>query len=908
MPRSWLRLFWAGVLICGAIVGYLAISGVGARLLHEEIETQLSRLLNGPVEIAEVDLRFENGLCIEAHGLEAYPNPDGDVPALRASRVLAWVDLLAILVGRLELSSLILEGPLVRIEQRSDGSLIGLPLAPFAAPTHSKEGTDKTSIGELIAAQLESLDPTATQFLNEFRPADRIEVLDGAISWIDHRQLGPNDLPRELRLELVSGLAIRNWLSGEVTLDWRGVFVDGQHTPFPFEMSVHRDDEAHFEWKASMLQIPLETARTPLYFIRNSDRLTGTLDARFALTTTASGQLQLTFEATIEDAAFRLRESGSRVQPGKVDARVVLEFDSSRLRLKTGRFAGNRLEIEFKGAIDRPIRPRSMTRIESRMLGVQISGVRELARRYDTEFDIALAIARLTESVRDGQIRYIEAAGTTTLMRWLDLASGRSRELPENFTFGGGIDAVVLETGPGENIDELTGEIDWTEDRVSLRNMTGRFRGRPLPKMNAVFEGVSHLLDNIAAIETVKTSPPPIPGVGPLLQIFRPDDPTAIPTIRAIALAFDHLEHPLFRYPISDLRILIEPLRRGLQMNIREGQWAHTGIEGDIVWFSDPDAPTIDARITLHQPALDENPPQAAESEQVEIEEAQAVVEKLRWGSGRFEVKFRPKPTLPFETATGFFRLDDAALIGHEIEIRLAPRGTSALRAKIDLEDPESIGLDISFAITDATLEAMSEFVALPPGLVTGEFRATGSLIGRVQPQTSFIADLTGDVRIEAENGLVHTNLPLMLRLGKATEGFSPFADADELQYESMSGNLEIQKGWLRTEDFELEGPLRVYSKVRLNTNKSPGRIKAVVGIFLFRTPNEILSSLPLLKSFLPGSDRGLVGAYFKVKGPVDDPDVEALALKTMLSSVPNAIKVPFKAMRFLFGASDDDS
>jgi hypothetical protein len=122
-----------------------------------------------------------------------------------------------------------------------------------------------------------------------------------------------------------------------------------------------------------------------------------------------------------------------------------------------------------------------------------------------------------------------------------------------------------------------------------------------------------------------------------------------------------------------------------------------------------------------------------------------------------------------------------------------------------------------------------------------------------------------------------------------------------------MSGTLEIQKGWLLTEDFELEGPLRVYSKVRLNTNSSPGSIKAVVGIFLFRTPNQILSSLPLLKSFLPGSDRGLIGAYFRVKGPVDDPDVEALALKTMLSSVPNAIKVPFKAMRFLFGASDND-
>ena len=60
--RSWLRLFWLIVVIVGAVAGYLVSSGLGTRLLHREIETQLSRLLEGPVEIAEVDIRWEDGL------------------------------------------------------------------------------------------------------------------------------------------------------------------------------------------------------------------------------------------------------------------------------------------------------------------------------------------------------------------------------------------------------------------------------------------------------------------------------------------------------------------------------------------------------------------------------------------------------------------------------------------------------------------------------------------------------------------------------------------------------------------------------------------------------------------------------------------------------------------------------
>jgi hypothetical protein len=77
------------------------------------------------------------------------------------------------------------------------------------------------------------------------------------------------------------------------------------------------------------------------------------------------------------------------------------------------------------------------------------------------------------------------------------------------------------------------------------------------------------------------------------------------------------------------------------------------------------------------------------------------------------------------------------------------------------------------------------------------------------------------------------------------------------------------------------------------------------VGIFLFRTSGQILGTLPLVRSFLPGSERGLIGAYFEVKGPVDEPDVEALPLQTLMSNVPSAIKAPFKVLQFLFGRDE---
>ena len=110
-----------------------------------------------------------------------------------------------------------------------------------------------------------------------------------------------------------------------------------------------------------------------------------------------------------------------------------------------------------------------------------------------------------------------------------------------------------------------------------------------------------------------------------------------------------------------------------------------------------------------------------------------------------------------------------------------------------------------------------------------------------------------------------------------------------------------FEHGLLESRDFKLEGPLRTYARARIDTNPHPVDIRAVVGIFLFRAPNEILSSVPILRSILPGSDRGLIGAYFKVDGALKEPRIEALPLATLLTAVPSAIKTPMKVLQYLF-------
>jgi len=904
--RSWLRLFLAGVVVVGAIAGYLASSGLGQRLLHQEIETQLGRLLSGRVEIAEVELRFVDGFRVEARGLEAYPSldPSGQ-PALRANRVLAWIDLLALLIGRLELSTLILDGPHLRIEQRADGSFVQLPLPGVDSSADSEK---TVSAGERLARQLESMAPATTAFTQRFRVADRIEILDGTVNWIDHGRLAEDGTPRELRLELVTGTAERDWLSGSIAVDSRAVFVDGEHAPFPIEFELRSDESPLFEWTASFSQVPLKVAETPLAFIERLEGIAGSFNGRIHFSTSGAKNHSLEVVGFIEDGTISVRQSDSTIELARIELRAELILDDRSLRITEGHLNGERLGFDFKAAIERPIRPTSDTHIESRMIGARLKGIRYVASRLEKDVELAAAILLFTERIETGHLRYIRAAGTADLQLWQDLAAGRTQNIPDDFRFGAAVEKVTVGTDSANPIEVLEGELEWVEDRISLRSMNAIYAGTRLPELSVEIEGVSNLIRASDSARTITQNPPLIPGINPLIEIFKPLDPNSPPPIKAVGLAIDWLEHPLLRWPIRDMRVLIEPQRGGMKLIVREGIWGGAAVEGNLVWLTDSNQERVYARLVLGAPPIGTADSTDGASDETSSRTGDQTPDIDRWASGRFEADFRPRPRIPFQRATGFFRLDGSTLVGSEVEVKLAGSGQAALRTKIGLTDPESIDLDLSFAITEATFDGMGEFVLIPPKLVRGDVGATGSLKGLVRPNTSFIAELDGRVRVEAVSGIIQTTVPLLFRIGKASEGYNPFAHEDELEYESMTGTVEIERGQLTIEDFEIEGPLRVFANAQLDTNREGGHIRAVVGIFLFRTSGEILDNLPLIRSLLPGSDRGLIGAYFEVEGPLDSPEVDALPVKSLMTSVPDAIKAPFKALRFLFGRGKEDS
>jgi hypothetical protein len=84
--------------------------------------------------------------------------------------------------------------------------------------------------------------------------------------------------------------------------------------------------------------------------------------------------------------------------------------------------------------------------------------------------------------------------------------------------------------------------------------------------------------------------------------------------------------------------------------------------------------------------------------------------------------------------------------------------------------------------------------------------------------------------------------------------------------------------------------------------------MEGVLGVFLFRGAGTLMETLPLVKVILPGSEKGLVGAYFNVSGEVGEPVLLALPGKSLAEDLPGVLSAPLKILQALLGDGDTPS
>ncbi len=131
--------------------------------------------------------------------------------------------------------------------------------------------------------------------------------------------------------------------------------------------------------------------------------------------------------------------------------------------------------------------------------------------------------------------------------------------------------------------------------------------------------------------------------------------------------------------------------------------------------------------------------------------------------------------------------------------------------------------------------------------------------------------------------------------MAQTTVGFNPFASRDGAEYESLSMNLEFDSGRLTGDDFVLGGALRMGAEGAIAVALPEPGVDATVGILVRNPVGPHLAAIPVLSN--PVSSRGLVGDYFEVKGPLDDPSLKSLPAASITGALPRILQGPVPAI-----------
>jgi len=916
LRRALTRILAALVLfLLAAGAGYFLSSSLGRGILRGEAERQLAKLMRSPVAVEQIRLRLRLGIEIEANNLMVYPGRYG--PGLSARHATARVDLLSLLLGRPRLRRLTLDRAQIRIERLAQGRWGPPPLEKLIERGRERRAEmESQDTLEQHLAIFRGIESATRALMERARVADRIEVRRGSITFIDAEELRGDGRPLVFRLRHIEGSIDHHWLSARAELHLRATFEDDRDRSAQIEARGERRPGGDLRLSLTATGFELATLDPYLARIGRPISVTGELGGSLVFETTEPDHGSLELDWSLREVAAELptRRGGMQLESPLSQLRSRLEFDPDRLRLARAELAGARLKLELSGVVERPLHNSSLARLSADLRGTGLDEVRRIVDslpQSDRE-----ALSELLRRVEAGRVAAVGGSGAARVSQWLRLLQGDLSDLPTAFVLTAELADLVVVVDSGGRLSDFGASVEWSGDRIEMRGGHGLWKGEALPELDLAIEGVSKLLAASRVARTLEPGAEPLPGVAILWDFARGDpdeeEPGAAPSIQ---IGIDALHHPALIWPLENTLVALEPIPRGLQVSISEGSWGGAPIRGEALYLRQPE-PVVHATIEVSSPRLQETPEEppaeeekepalaAAEEEEEpggeEREEEVASPVEGRWAAGRFQVSPTQPDQLPFASLFGGFEFTGGTLSLSGLQVDLGPSGLLQGYGRLELDRSEEVPIEMALQLEEGDLAAIAEALSMPPKIVSGELSLRARLSGSLLAGQPLLTGLTGNASLSARDGTLGRELPLLMALAQATASFNPFS-REAIRFEAIEATLDLDRGRVATDDFELEGPVRMLLSGWADYGRPSREVDGILGVFLFRQWDQVLGNLPLVKSFLPGSDKGLVGAYFEIGGEVGEPKLTSLPAKSLADELPNVLSTPLEVIRSLF-------
>lgn len=182
---------------------------------------------------------------------------------------------------------------------------------------------------------------------------------------------------------------------------------------------------------------------------------------------------------------------------------------------------------------------------------------------------------------------------------------------------------------------------------------------------------------------------------------------------------------------------------------------------------------------------------------------------------------------------------------------------------------------------------------------LTGKLWLQADLNARGENLEEWRRTALGAVKLKVEDGKLRKFSTLskifsILNVSQLVKGQLPDMVSGGMPYEKITGDLAFQGGAISTENLYMDSNAISLSAVgKIDMVKS--QMDMTIGVKPLQTVDKVVSKIPIVGWVLTGKDRSLITTYFEAKGPVADPKVTAVPVRSLAKGVFNIFKRVFQ-------------
>ena len=222
-------------------------------------------------------------------------------------------------------------------------------------------------------------------------------------------------------------------------------------------------------------------------------------------------------------------------------------------------------------------------------------------------------------------------------------------------------------------------------------------------------------------------------------------------------------------------------------------------------------------------------------------------------------------------------------------------------RLRVLLPKLKPADVQASFRIAGVRYEKILRLAGDEDRVVTGDLSANGTLHGNGRDSRGTLHSLSGKVNFHITQGHIHKgtvvakiltilNLPTLLQ-GKVD------LSKDGMPFDKVSATFTFANGIVTTENFLVDSPILKITGAG-NYNMTRDQLNAVVVASPLGSYTKLLQSIPLFGKLFAGERQGFTTAFFEVKGPFKDPQVDYMPLKSFGTGVTGLAQLAFDLLK----------